>query len=156
MSAAGSEQLPSIANFVGHEWVIASTDFPDIATCGLWLGETLTAHREELRRHSAVDVCVKYRIEGRDIDGSVQHVREAMKWLHEAYRLAKTYDVTTRPERYALLKQLSATGVMPSEMTLMLGVDLQIAERLAGDDQEARVARRLLHQISITNERTTV
>ncbi|AMM22803.1 hypothetical protein AX769_21950 (plasmid) [Frondihabitans sp. PAMC 28766] len=155
MSAASSERLTSIANLVGHEWVITSTDFPDITTCGLWLGDTLTAHRGELRRHSAVDVCVKYRIEGRDIDGSVQHVREAMEWLHEAYRLAKTYDVTTRPERYALLEQLSADHVMPSEMALMLGVDLQIAERFAGDDQEARIARRLLHQMSTTNERIT-
>ncbi|WP_255410983.1 hypothetical protein [Frondihabitans sp. PhB188] len=40
-------------------------------------------------------------------------------------------------------------------MALMLGVDLQIAERFAGDDQEARIARRLLHQMSTTNERIT-
>jgi len=156
VSAASSERLTSIANLVGHEWVITSTDFPDITTCGLWLGETLTAHREELRRHSSSEPFVKYRIGGRDIDGSVQHVREAMEWLHEAYRLAKTYDVTTRPERYALLEQLSATGVVPSEMALMLGVDLQIAERFAGGDQEARIARRLLHQMSTINERITV
>ncbi|ROQ30879.1 hypothetical protein EDF46_3389 [Frondihabitans sp. PhB188] len=84
MSTASPAQLTSIANLVGHEWVITSTTFPDITTFGLWLGETLTTHREELRRHSSAEPCVKYRIEGRDIDGSVQHVREAMEWLHEA------------------------------------------------------------------------
>ena len=41
---------------------------------------------------------------------------------------------------------------MPSEMALMLGVDLQVAERFAGDDHEARIARRLLHQLSTTQE----
>lgn len=149
-----SERLTSTANLVGNEWVITSTDFPDVTTRGLWLGETLTAHRGELRRHSAADVCVKYQMDGQNIDGRVQHVREAMEWLHEAYRRAKTFDVTTRPERYALLEQLTATGVTPSEMALMLSVDLHVAERFAGEDHEARIARRLLHQISTTKEGT--
>ena len=59
-----SERLISTANLVDNEWVITSTDFPDVTTCGLWLGETLTAHRGELRRHSVAEVCVKYRIGG--------------------------------------------------------------------------------------------
>jgi hypothetical protein len=41
---------------------------------------------------------------------------------------------------------------MPSEMALMLGVDVKVAERFAGNDQEARLARRLLHQLSTTQE----
>jgi hypothetical protein len=144
--------LVSIANLVDNEWTITSTEHPDVTTCGLWLGETLTAHRAALRRYTRAAVDVKYRIGGRDIDGDVQHVREAMQWLHETYRVAKTFDITTRPERYALLERLSEERVMPSEMALMLGVDLKIAERFAGNDQEARLARRLLHQLSTTHE----
>ena len=147
-----SERLTSTAHLVDNEWVITSTEFPDVTTCRLWFGETLTAHRGELRRHSSAEVCVKYQIGGADIDGSVQHVREAMEWLHEAYRAAKTFDVNSRPERYALLEQLSADNVMPSEMALMLGVELQVAERVAGDDYEARIARQLLHQMNATRE----
>jgi hypothetical protein len=144
--------LTSVANLVDNEWTVTSVEFPDVVTCGLWLGETLTAHREALGGRYGGALDVRYRIAGKDIDGDVQHVREAMEWLHETYRVAKTFDITTRPERYALLGRLASEKVMPSEMALMLGVDLKIAERFAGDDQEARIARRLLHQLSTTHE----
>lgn len=144
------EPLPTIANLVNHEWHVTSPAFPDVVTCGLWLGEALTAHRARLGDLARADLEVRYRIDGTDIDEDVQHVREAVEWLHETYRVAKTFDITTRPERYALLNRLAEEKVMPSEMTLMLGVDVKIAERFAGDDQEARLARRLLHHLSAT------
>jgi hypothetical protein len=89
---SAGKALVSIANLVDNEWTITSTEHPDVTTCGLWLGETLTAHRAALRRYGRAAVDVRYRIGGRDIDGDVQHVREALEWLHETYRVAKTFD----------------------------------------------------------------
>lgn len=140
--------LVSIANLINNEWTVTSVNCPDVVTCGLWLGETLTAHRAALGGLRPDALHVRYRIDGEDIDGDVQHVREAQEWLHKTYRVAKTFDVTTRPKRYALLTRLSEEKVMPSEMALMLGVDVRVAERFAGDDDEARLARRLLHHMS--------
>lgn len=141
------DTLVSIANLVDNEWTVTSVEFPEVVTSGLWLGETLTAHRDALGVPCDA-LQVRYQLGGRDIDGDVQHFREAQEWLHETYRVAKTFDITTRPERYALLARLSEEKVMPSEMALKLGVDVRVAERFAGDDDEARLARRLLHHTS--------
>jgi hypothetical protein len=141
-----SEALVSIANLVDNEWTVTSVQDPEVVTCGLWLGDVLDAHRAALGVPcDAVEV--RYQLAGRDIDSDVQHVREAQEWIYETYRLAKTFDITTRPERYALLARLSEERVMPSEMALMLGVDVKVAERFAGDDTQARLARRLLHKM---------
>ena len=75
--------------------------------------------------------------------------------MHETYRASKRLEKETRPDRDALLKQLSVHRVMPSEMALMAGVDLSIAERFAGDEVEARIARQLLHKLGPPGEGST-
>jgi len=118
-----------------------------VVTEGLWLDAVLREHTHQLAQLTADEVHVVYQLNGADIDGDVQEVRSVLACLQEAYRAAKTQESTTRPERYALLQRLADNRVMPSEMTVMLGVDLTIAERFAGNDHEARIARSLLHQI---------
>lgn len=118
-----------------------------MVTTALWLDVALAQHREELAQLTSEAVNVCYQLGGADIDVDVHQVRGVMQWLHEAYREAKAYDVVTRPERYALLTRLVENRVMPSEMAVMLDVDLIVAERFAGDDTEARIARALLHQL---------
>lgn len=145
--AAGTLATTSIANLAHEEWTIANLDHPTVVTCALWLDSALESHTAALKEVTDRPVRVEYRIDGADIDDAVQQVRSVMAWLHEAYRQAKTYDVTTRPDRYALLQRLAEERVMPSEMALMLDVDLTIAERFAGADVEARLARTILHQL---------
>ncbi|POH69164.1 hypothetical protein C3B59_05870 [Cryobacterium zongtaii] len=119
----------------------------DVVTVDLWLDVALRRHTEGLAELTSVAVPVRYQLDGVDIDADVCAVRSALDWLHEAYRVAKTYDVTTRPERYALLQRLAESRVMPSEMAVMVGVDVSIAERFAGADDEARIARSILHRL---------
>lgn len=139
-------ETASIANLAHEEWTITNTAH-NVVTTALWLDVALTQHREELAQLTRETVQVRYQIDGVDIDGDVQEVRAVLDWLYEAYRVAKTYDITTRPERYALLQRLAQSRVMPSEMAVMVGVDVSIAERFAGADNEARIARSILHQL---------
>jgi hypothetical protein len=139
----------SVANLADEHWTISNLTH-HVVTEGLWLDSALLEHMHELARLTADRVHVVYQLDSVDIDGEVQGVRSVLACLQEAYRAAKTQESTTRPERYALLQRLADNRVMPSEMTVMLGVDLTIAERFAGNDHEARIARSLLHQISTT------
>ena len=129
-----------------EEWTVTNTDH-DIVTHGLWLDETLACHRSELAAHTDATVELRYVVNGVDVDLDVQKIRDVMHWLQETYRMSKRLEKQTRPDRDALLQQLSVHRVMPSEMALMAGVDLSIAERFAGEDAEARVARQLLHKL---------
>ena len=139
----------SIANLANEEWTITNAEH-NVVTVDLWLDAALTRHREGLAGVTDQDVTVSYQVGGESIDVDVQQVRSAMVWLNEAYRTAKVYDVTTRPERYALLQRLADERVTPSEMAVMLSVDLTVAQRFAGDDTEARIARSILHQLKTT------
>jgi hypothetical protein len=129
-----------------EHWTISNPTH-NVITEGLWLDSVLLEHTHQLAQLTTDRVHVVYQLDGADIDGDVQEVRSVLACLQEAYRAAKTQESTTRPERYALLQRLADNRVMPSEMTVMLGVDLSIAERFAGNDHEARIARSLLHQI---------
>ena len=140
------DKTTSIANLANEEWTITNTGH-DVVTVDLWLDVALRRHTEDLAGITTEPVQVLYRLDGVDIDGDVCAVRSVLDWLHEAYRVAKTYDVTTRPERYALLQRLAESRVMPSEMAVMVGVDVSIAERFAGADDEARIARSILHRL---------
>jgi len=145
-------ETQSIANLANEHWRISNPTH-NVVTEGLWLDSALLEHTHQLAQLTADRVHVVYQLDGMDIDGDVQEVRSVLACLQEAYRAAKTQESTTRPERYALLQRLADNRVMPSEMTVMLGVDLSIAERFAGNDHEARIARSLLHQIHTANER---
>jgi hypothetical protein len=136
----------SSANLADEHWTITNPTH-NIVTEGLWLDSVLLEHTHQIAQLTADEVHVLYQLDGVDIDGDVQEVRSVVQCLQEAYRVAKNQESTTRPERYALLQRLADNRVMPSEMTVILGVDLSIAERFAGNDHEARIARSLLHQI---------
>jgi len=155
MTEAEATGPVSIANLARDEWTVQSVDRPAVVTAGLWLDEAIAEHREEL---AVEGICgpltLRYQLDGRDVDGEIRRVRVVVEELHEHYRRIKTVDTLARPERYALLERLSAARVMPSEMALMVGVDVQLAERFAGDDEEARIARTLLH--SMTSDRRGV
>jgi hypothetical protein len=136
----------SIANLAGDQWTVRSVDRPAVVTAGLWLDEAIAEHREELAAEGVSGpLTLRYQLDGRDVDGEIRRVRGVVEELHERYRRIKSADTLARPERYALLERLSEARVMPSEMALMVGVDVQLAERFAGDDEEARIARTLLH-----------
>jgi integrase len=139
----------SVANLANEEWTITNAAH-DVVTVDLWLDVALRRHAADLAERTGQLVPVRYQLDGMDIDDDVCAVRSVLDWLREAYRVAKTYDVTTRPERYALLQQLADSRVMPSEMAVMVGVDVSIAERFAGADDEARIARTILHRLSNT------
>jgi hypothetical protein len=145
-------ETTSIANLANEEWTITNTAH-DVVTVDLWLDVALARHRAKLGTVTAELVAVRYQLDGMDIDGDVCAVRSALDWLREAYRVAKTYDVTTRPERYALLERLAESRVMPSEMAVMVGVDVSIAERFVGADDEARIARSILHRLKPVERR---
>ena len=145
-------ETTSIANLANDEWTITNT-IHNVATVDLWLDVALRRHRAELASVTADPVAVRYQLDGVDIDGDVQQVRSVLDWLHETYRVAKTRDVATRPERYALLQRLADSRVMPSEMSVMLGVDVSVAERFAGADDEARLAREIMHQLNTVQRR---
>lgn len=139
----------SIANFAGDEWTVRSVDRPAVVTAGLWLDEAIAEHREELAAEGfSRPLTLRYQLDGRDVGGEIRRVRGVVEELHERYRRIKSADTLARPERYALLERLSEARVMPSEMALMVGVDVQLAERFAGDDEEARIARTLLHSMT--------
>ncbi|ROS47921.1 hypothetical protein [Frigoribacterium sp. PhB24] len=142
-----AETTTSTAVLAGEDWTVTNPDH-EVVTRGLWLDETLTCHRSELAARTGATVELRYVVNGVDVDLDVQKIRRVMHWLHETYRASKRLEKETRPDRDALLKQLSVHRVMPSEMALMAGVDLSIAERFAGDDAEARIARQLLHKLS--------
>jgi hypothetical protein len=145
-------ETTSIANLANEEWTITNTTH-DVVTVDLWLDVALDRHRAKLGTVTAELVTVRYQLDGVDIDGDVCAVRSVLDWLREAYRIAKTYDVTTRPERYALLERLAESRVMPSEMAVMVGVDVSIAERFAGADDEARIARSILDRLKPVERR---
>lgn len=140
------ETTTSTAVLADQEWAITNHDH-NVVTYGLWLDETLACHRLELAACTAAAVEVRYVVNGVDVDLDVQKIRDVMHWLQETYRTSKRLERQTRPDRDALLQQLSVHRVMPSEMALMAGVDLSIAERFAGEDAEARIARQLLHKL---------
>ena len=144
----------STAVLADEEWAITNHDH-NVVTYGLWLDETLACHRLELAACTAAAVEVRYVVNGVDVDVDldVQTIRDVMHWLQETYRVRKRLEKQTRPDRDALLQQLSVHRVMPSEMALMAGVDQAIAERFAGDETEARIARTLLHQLGTTTTR---
>ncbi|KPG82406.1 hypothetical protein [Frigoribacterium sp. RIT-PI-h] len=141
-----ADATTSTAVLADEEWAITNHDH-NVVTYGLWLDETLACHRSELAACTAATVEVRYVVNGVDVDLDVQKIRHVMHWLQETYRTSKRLERQTRPDRDALLQQLSVHRVMPSEMALMAGVDLSIAERFAGEDAEARIARQLLHKL---------
>lgn len=140
------EVTKSTAVLEEEEWTVTNTDH-EIVTHGLWLDETLERHRVELTALTGASVELRYVVNGVDVDVDVQKVRRVMHWLHETYRANKRLEQETRSDRDALLQQLSLHRVMPSEMALMAGVDVTTAERFAGDEGEARIARQLLHKL---------
>jgi hypothetical protein len=143
--------LVSTANLTADHWTVQSDDSA-VVTVGLWLDETIAQHREELTSAGLTGpLTLRYQLNGRDVDGDIRRVRDVVEELHEHYRRIKVAETLARPDRDALLARLSAARVMPSEMALMVGVDVQLAERFAGDDEEARIARTLFH--SITSDR---
>jgi len=129
-----------------EEWTVTNVDH-DVVTCDLWLDVALSRHRCELAAVTSAELELRYVVNGVDVDLDVQQVRRVMHWLQETYRASKRLEVQTRPARDALLEQLTEQRVMPSEMALMAGVDQSIAERFAGDEAEARIARQLLHKL---------
>ncbi|WIB72542.1 hypothetical protein [Curtobacterium sp. MCBD17_026] len=145
----------SIANLANDEWTVRSVNRPEVVTVGLWLDDTLREHRAACVAAGITGpVSMQYQLDGEDVDGEVRRVRSVVEWLHETYREAKNLDVSSRPERYALLERLSRSRVMPSEMAVMLGVDVHVAERFAGDDAESRIARAIFHQLNHHDEGT--
>lgn len=148
MDDSTAPALVSIANLAADEWTLCSRDSA-VVTVGLWLDETIAQHRQELTSAGLTGpLTLRYQLNGHDVDGDIRRVREVVEELHETYRWIKTTDTAARPERYALLAQLSEARVMPSEIALMVGVDVRLAERFAGNDEEARIARTLLHHIA--------
>lgn len=145
--AVDAPHTTSIANLAGEEWTITNSAH-NVTTVDLWLDGALRRHTEDLATITTAKMRVQYQLDGVDIDGDVQHVRAALGWLQQAYREAKRYDAAARPERYALLQRLADSRVVPSEMSVMLGVDVSIAERFAGADGEARLAREIMHQLT--------
>lgn len=140
--------LVSIANLAADEWTLCSRDAA-VVTAGLWLDETIAQHRQELASAGLTGpLTLRYQLNGQDVDGDIRRVRDVVEEVHEHYRQARVTDAGARPERYALLAQLSEARVMPSEIALMIGVDVRLAERFAGNDEEARIARTLLHHIA--------
>lgn len=147
MDDSTAPALVSIANLATDEWTLRSRDSA-VVTVGLWLDETIAQHRQELASAGLTGpLTLRYQLNGHDVDGDIRRVREVVEALHETYRWITT-DTAARPERYALLAQLSEARVMPSEIALMVGVDVRLAERFAGNDEEARIARTLLHHIA--------
>ena len=140
------EVTTSTAVLADEEWTVTNTEH-DVVTHGLWLDETLICHRSELAARTDATVELRYVVNGVDVDLDVQKIRRVMHWLQETYRASKRLEKQTRPDRDALLQQLTVHRVMPSEMALMAGVDLSVAERFAGDEDEARLARQLLHKL---------
>lgn len=138
----------SIANLARDEWTITNTDHPEVTTVALWLDEALQQHRAQLAAVTTARVTIRYQLDGEDVDDEVCRVRRTVERLQKEYRNLQSRDVLSRPERYTLLERLSQSRVMPSEMATMLGVDLHLAERFAGDDQEARIARTLFHHLN--------
>ena len=130
-----------------EEWTVTNTEH-DVVTCDLWLDAALTRHRDELAADTSAEVQLQYVVNGVDLDLDVQQIRGVMDWLYESYRTNKRVEQTTRAARDALLEQMSAQRVMPSEIVLMAGVDQVVAERFAGDETEARIARQLLHKLA--------
>lgn len=146
--------LVSTANLAADHWTVQNDDSA-VVTVGLWLDETTAQHRKELTSAGLTGpLTLRYQLNGRDVDGDIRRVREVVEELHEHYRHIKTVDTLARPERYALLERLSQSRVMPSEMAVMLGVDVRLAERFAGDDDEARIARAIFHQLNNHDEGT--
>jgi hypothetical protein len=135
----------SIANLTCDTWTISNRTH-NIVTESVWLADALRLHVRELGA-AAESVQVSYQLDGVDIDSDVREVRETLQWLHQAYQDVKRCDATTRPTCYALLERLADNRVMPSEMTLMLGVETKIAERFAGSEHEARLSRMILHNL---------
>jgi hypothetical protein len=132
--------LVSIANLAADEWTLCSYNSA-VVTVGLWLDEAIARHRQELTSAGLTGpLTLRYQLNGHDVDGDIRRVRDVMDELHETYRWIKTTETAARPERYALLAQLSEARVMPSE--------IRVAERFFGDDEEARIARTLLHHIA--------
>lgn len=144
----GAEETVSVANLARDEWTIRNLDYPEVTTVALWLDEALQQHRAQLATVTSDSLTIRYQLDGEDVNDDVCRVRRTVERLQEAYRNVQSRDVRSRPERYTLLQRLSESRVMPSEMATMLGVDLHIAERFAGDDEEARIARMLFHHLN--------
>lgn len=145
---ASPAETVSIANLAHDEWTIRNTDHPEVTTVALWLDEALEQHTAQLSAVTTASLTIRYRLDGEDVNDDVSRVRRTVERLQRAYRDIQSLDVRSRPERYTLLERLSESRVMPSEMATMLGVDLHVAERFAGDDQEARIARMLFHHMN--------
>jgi len=142
-----AEGTTSTAVFERDEWTVTNRDH-DVVTIDLWLDRALVRHRAELAAVTTAEVALCYVVNGLDVDLDVQEVRGVMQWLHDTYRATKRLEQETRAARDALLEQLGENRIMPSEMALMAGVDQATAERVAGDEVDARLARNLLHRIS--------
>jgi hypothetical protein len=136
----------SIANLACDTWTIRN-EACGVVTESIWLDDALHRHLAELKQHTSETLQVSYQLDGTDIDGDVRQVREAISWVQQAYQEAKQFDAATRTSRYALLTKLATGRVMPSEMGLMLGIEMKIAERFAGNEHEARLSRLILHDL---------
>ncbi|HEV7948897.1 MAG TPA: hypothetical protein VGP24_03930 [Glaciihabitans sp.] len=136
----------SIANLCNDTWTVSNLGC-GIITQSLWLAEELRLHTEQMSAVLEEPVTVSYQLDGVDIDADLHEVREVLLWLQEHYRVAKRYDANARPARYALLTRLAESRVMPSDMAAILGVSAVSAERFAGSEHEARLARMILHRL---------
>ena len=142
-----AECTTSTAVLEHDEWTVTNRDH-NVVTTDLWLDRALVRHRDELAAVTTAEVAVCYVVNGLDVDLDVQEVRGVMQWIHDSYRATKRLEQESRAARDALLERLGENRVMPSEMALMAGVDQTTAERIAGDEVDARLARSLLHKIS--------
>ena len=142
-----AEGTTSTAVFECDKWTVTNRDH-DVVTIDLWLDRALVRHRAELAAVTTAELALCYVVNGLDVDLDVQEVRGVMQWLHDTYRSTKRLEQETRAARDALLEQLRENRVLPSEMALMASVGQATAERIAGDEVDARLVRSLLHKIS--------
>jgi hypothetical protein len=141
-----SEATVSVADFDHDRWEIRNAEYPESTVRALWLEDALDEHRASIGRRSSADVVLRFAVGGVSVDDEVRFVRSATETLsrlrHEARRLARRCD----PVRDDLLARFAEARLMPSEMCAILGVATQTAERFAGEESQARLARVLLQR----------
>lgn len=142
---APTRHLHSNARMVGFSWVVTSVERPEIVTVGQWLDSVVREHRDALAEPTAV-LTVEYEPLSRALQQQLAEVRRLDSTIRRTRTALEKLDRQRRSAREAIVRALSAAGLLPSEIESITGLPLATVVAIVGSEQESRIARELLRK----------
>lgn len=148
MSPSDDEAVTSVIRLEHDRWTIANVQHPGVVTEGIWLSATVTEHRRALEQAGVREVRWRYLIGDTTTTERIDRIRAAGAEIAGLRHRANELEDQLRPEREALMELLADLHLAPTEIAQVAGVPPTALRQELGSDDEIRLARVLLRNLS--------